>query len=325
MRLRTPCSRRKTRFMASALKVVDMTARPAMPGSMTSRSDWLELKIAPNSARNSSVRAKLKNAADGLRQNRRRSRRYWRQARPTASATGALRLLGVGGQLEVDVLERGPRDGEVAQRRPAGQGAARELVQQRGGVRDLALLEQPPLVAPGDAVARRPGAERGRGAHLEDAPLLDDRHAVAERLRLVEVVRREQHRLAQARQRADGAPRGPSRGRVEARRRLVEEDELGVADERQREVQPPQLAAGERPRQRVLLAHQARDVDDLVDVARARVEAGPVGHRLPHADVAVHARGLEDDADPLAERTGALLGIVPEDRHDPARAAPVAL
>src|SRR4051795_2140878 len=133
MRLRTPCSRRNTRLCASALKVVDMTARPAMPGTMTSRFSWLPLKIAPNSARKSSGRKKLKNAAAGLRQNRRRSRRYWRQARPTASATGALRLLGVGGQLEVDVLERRARDREVAQRGAARQGAARELVQQRRG------------------------------------------------------------------------------------------------------------------------------------------------------------------------------------------------
>jgi hypothetical protein len=76
MRLSTPCSRRKVTFMASALNVVDMTLRPAMPGTITSRLSWLPWKIAPNSARNSSGRKKLKNAADGLRQNMRRSRRY---------------------------------------------------------------------------------------------------------------------------------------------------------------------------------------------------------------------------------------------------------
>src|SRR4051812_31055466 len=195
MRLSTPCSRRKTRFMARALNVVDMTARPAMPGTMTSRSAWLELKIAPKSARKSSGNAKLKNAADGLRQKRRRSRRYWRQARPTASATGGLRLVGVRGQLEGDVLERGPGDRQRAQRGAAGERAARELVQQRGRVGHLALLEHPPLVAPGDAVARGAGAERGGRAHLQDAALLDDGDAVAERLRLVEVVRREQDGL----------------------------------------------------------------------------------------------------------------------------------
>src|SRR3954462_5410376 len=115
IRFRTPCSRRNVMFMASALNVVDITLMPAMPGTITSRLSWLPPKIAPNSARNSSGRKKLKNAADGLRQNIRRSRRYWCQAR-VASVTGR-RLLGLGlglgalrhglgGELEIDVLER---------------------------------------------------------------------------------------------------------------------------------------------------------------------------------------------------------------------------
>src|SRR5919199_3560570 len=116
MRFSTPCSRRNVRFIASALNVVDMTLMPAIPGTMTFRFSWSPPKIAPNRARNSSGRKKLKNAADGLRQNIRRSRRYWRHARTAPSATGRRllgglgRLLGrLGGQLEVDVLERRAR------------------------------------------------------------------------------------------------------------------------------------------------------------------------------------------------------------------------
>ena len=67
-------------FMARAEKVVDITAIPAMPGTMTCRFASLSAKIAPNSARNSSGSMKLKNAALGLRQKIRRSSRYWRQA-----------------------------------------------------------------------------------------------------------------------------------------------------------------------------------------------------------------------------------------------------
>src|SRR4051794_13757561 len=234
MRLSTPCSRRKTRLCASALKVVDMTASPAMPGTITSRSDWLPLKIAPKSARNSSGRKKLKNAAVGLRQNSRRSRRYWRQASCIVSATGTALL---GRELEIDVLERRPRDRQVAQRLAARERRARELVQQRGRVARLALVQDAVLVAPGDAVARRPRAQRRGRPHLGDPTLFDDRHAVAQRLRLVEVVRGQQDGLAEVLQRAHGRPRVAARGRVEARRRLVEEDQLGVADERQREVQ----------------------------------------------------------------------------------------
>src|SRR3954463_2668584 len=132
MRFSTPCSRRNVMFMASALNVVDITLMPAMPGTMTSRLSWLPPKIAPNSARNSSGRKKLKNAADGLRQNIRRSRRDWCQARTAESGTGRrlLRLgfgLGLGGELEVDVLERRARHREVAQRGAAGERRAREL------------------------------------------------------------------------------------------------------------------------------------------------------------------------------------------------------
>src|SRR3712207_5022477 len=91
-----------------------------------------------------------------------------------------------------------------------------------------------------------------RSALGEDAPVLDDRDAVGERLRLVEVVRGEEDGLAQPRQRAHGVPRGAARRRVEPGRGLVEEDQLGVSDERQREVQPPQLATRQPPRALVL-------------------------------------------------------------------------
>src|SRR4051794_314786 len=130
MRLSTPCSRRKVMFIASALKVVDMMLMPAMPGTMTSRLSWLPPKNAPNRARNRSGRKKLKNAADGLRQNIRRSRRYWCHARTAESGT-ARRLLGFGGglvavrhrlrrELEVDVLEGGAGDGPGAPPPPPG-------------------------------------------------------------------------------------------------------------------------------------------------------------------------------------------------------------
>src|SRR3954464_6247662 len=196
MRFRTPCSRRNVMFMASALKVVDITLMPAMPGTMTSRLSWSPPKIAPNSARNSRGRKKLKNAADGLRQNIRRSRRYWCQARAVSLTgrrllclglrLGALRH-GLGGELEIDVLERRAGHREVLEPLAAGQRGARQLVQERGrglrlprgraprqlvqergGVLGLARGELAGLVAPRDAVARGPRAERGRRSLGDD-------------------------------------------------------------------------------------------------------------------------------------------------------------
>src|SRR5947199_8570983 len=118
MRLSTPCSRRKVTLKASAVKVVDITDMPAIPGTITLRSCWLPWRIAPKKARNRSGRRKLKKAALGLRQNSRRSRRYWRQASETRSGIAFLRrrrgheLIALhrrrrGHELQVHVLERG--------------------------------------------------------------------------------------------------------------------------------------------------------------------------------------------------------------------------
>jgi hypothetical protein len=67
---------------ASALKVVDITDIPAIPGTITCRSRRRLCSSAPKKPRNSSGSRKLKNAALGLRQNILRSSRYWRQASP---------------------------------------------------------------------------------------------------------------------------------------------------------------------------------------------------------------------------------------------------
>src|SRR5919202_5619041 len=104
---------------ASAEKVVDITLMPAIPGTITLRFFGSSAKIAPNRARNSSGSRKLKNAALGLRQNIRRSRRYWRQARA--------RSLPIGRQLQVDLLEAGSCDAEIPQALSAGQRLSGDL------------------------------------------------------------------------------------------------------------------------------------------------------------------------------------------------------
>src|SRR4051812_4487122 len=189
MRLSTPFSRRKVRLKASAENVVDSTAMPAMPGTITSRFSWLSLKIAPNSARKSSGSRKLKNAALGLRQNSRRSSRYWRQV----SASSDIRR-----QLQVDLLQRRSRDVQLLEPLAPLERLARQLVQQPRRVVGDVLDQLTGRVAIAHAHApRRLDAELPRRAHGEDAAVLDDRHAVGELLRLVEVVRGEHDRLAQ--------------------------------------------------------------------------------------------------------------------------------
>ena len=115
-------------------------------------------------------------------------------------------------------------------------------------VGSLVRSERPPRRL-GDS-GSRPRASAlvsSRGVPMrDDAAFAQDGDAVGELLGLVEVVRGQQYRLAERAQRADHLPGRASRRRVEAGRRLVEEEEVGVADERDAEVEAPLLAAGQR-------------------------------------------------------------------------------
>src|ERR1700742_1869594 len=110
---------------------------PAIAGTRRLSWCWLPARIAPPPARNSSGSRKLKNAALGLCQNMRRSSRYWRQPSVTASAIDG-RLL-AGGQLQVDVLERRPRDAQLLELLAARERFGGQLGEQRSRVVGLAL------------------------------------------------------------------------------------------------------------------------------------------------------------------------------------------
>src|SRR5277367_929804 len=148
---------------------------PAIEGTRRLRSCWLPLRRMPPPARNASGSTKLKNAALGLRQNMRRSRRYCRQLRATAS--------GIRGQLQVDVLERRPSDGQLLQAAPVGKRLRGQLVKQRGRVLGLLLDQLTLLAAVGDAIVGGADAELARWPDREHAPVLDDRDAVGQSLR----------------------------------------------------------------------------------------------------------------------------------------------
>src|SRR5437588_642256 len=247
----------------------------------------------------------------------RRSRRYWRQLRA--------RVSGIGGQLQVHVLERWPGDRELFQAFPARERLGRELVQERRHVIGLALDELAARGAVDDAIVRRADAELAWWPDREDPPLLDDRDAVGESLGLVEVVRRQQDRLSEVAQRGDRRPGGAPGLRVEAGGGLVEEDQLGVADERKGEVQPPQLSAGEPAAAHVRLWLQSGEREHLLDRARTSVEARPVTQRLAGRDVAVDAPRLQHEPDPAPQLDRPVGGIMAEHGHLAARSRAVAL
>ena len=76
--------------------------------------------------------------------------------------------------------------------------------------------------------------------------------------------------LPSAAQAVDDVPGRAPRGRVEAGRGLVQEDQIGIADERETEVEPPPLPARERGRDRVGRRRQA-DQASVSSIERGRV------------------------------------------------------
>ena len=292
-------------FMASALNVVDMTLMPAMPGHdhveglLVAGEDRAEQRTGRAAAGRSrrtppSGCARTSGAPGGT--GARRARRPQPCVRPPRAPRRSARG-------RRPRARAGSRRGRAAAS-PRASAALVSWCSSAVGSSISRVVQLAVLVAPGHAVARRRRAELAGRALGHDPPLLDDRHAVAQRLRLVEVVRRQQDRLAEVLQRADrpptrrGAPRGRSpssarRGRsARGRRRARARGPAGAAGRRRAcaRTRPP---SPRRPAMR----------DDLVDVARVRVEARPSARS---ASRGVMWRYMPVDCrtmpDPLAQR-----------------------
>src|SRR5262249_24974971 len=159
-----------------------------------------------------------------------------------------------------------------------------------------------------------------RRALADDPALAQDGDAIGQLLCLVQVVRCQQDRLAERTQRADQLPRRAARHWVEARRRLVEKDQVGIAYKGDAEVEPSLLAAGKCLHACIPLGAEPDEADHLVDVARRPVVAGEHPVRLGDGLVRPELRLLEHDADALA--VGLLLACRIEAEHvDPAAVA----
>ena len=117
-------------------------------------------------------------------------------------------------------------------------------------------------------------------------------------VRLLEVVRREQDRLAVAGEVADRRPEGVPALDVHADGRLVEHEQLWIAHQRDRESQPLGLAAAEALRAPVGDRLDPRERERFVDVQRLREERGDHRDELTHGQLAQDTARLEHDSDP---------------------------
>ncbi len=135
-----------------------------------------------------------------------------------------------------------------------------------------------------------------------------DEHAVAHEqqpvaaLGLVHHVAGDQDRRAVIGEPVEQLPQVLSQDRIETDRRLVEHEEVGPVQQRDREADPRPLAAAEPADHLVGLTAEVDGVDDSGDLVLAHTEdPGEEVQVLDDAEVVVDAGGLGDVADPVAQ------------------------
>ncbi len=170
-------------------------------------------------------------------------------------------------------------------------------------------------------LARRVGADQlERRALGDDHALVHDHQSVAELLGLVHVVRGEDHRHALLLEPEEPVPDDVACLRVEAGRRLVEQQHLGPVDQGPRDRQPALHAAGEVLDHRVALLGQLHELEQLVDPLPDLLARQP---EVAAVDVEVVADGqlgvegvlLRADPDPGADRGPSWAGSMPRIRR----------
>ena len=155
-----------------------------------------------------------------------------------------------------------------------------------------------------------------------DLAAVEDHHPVAHILDIGEEMRGEEDRLPTATELEDEVLHLARAERIEARGRLVEDEELGVVHERLREAETPRHALRELSRRPVRHALEADHLEQLrrAAVARAAVEAeelAVVVERLGRVEEAIEVGLLGQVADLALD--GDIARIAPEDDEPAAR------
>ncbi len=146
-----------------------------------------------------------------------------------------------------------------------------------------------------------PADEARRCVDVDDAAVVDDGDAIAQPLCLLHEVSGHEDRLAALADAAHQVPDGAPGLRIEPGGELVEEHELRVVDQGERDEQPLLLASRERHEPGVPLLRQAELIEQPIGVHRLRVQRCPQVERLPDLDPLLQLRFLELDADPILQ------------------------
>ena len=136
------------------------------------------------------------------------------------------------------------------------------------------------------------GSDLGGRPTVEEPPAADEQELVAA-LGLVHDVARDEERRPVGRKPRERRPEVAPQERVEADRRLVENEQLGPSDERRRERDAGALAAREPAHDTAGIVAEADQLDDLVRLRVGRPDqAGEVPDVLSDREVVVDGRAL---------------------------------
>ena len=165
-----------------------------------------------------------------------------------------------------------------------------------------------------DVAARRLAAQLGRCREGDEPAARDERDLVA-RLGLVEVLGRDQQRPALVAQAMELIPDPAAQERIDARRRLVEEQQRRIVDERAGQLEPSLHPARQPAGAPAADVPQVDQLEDLAGPPPARAPQHPEQRRdeidvLADRQVRVQGERLGHVADPLA-RLASERGAVP--------------
>src|SRR5260370_24152681 len=151
-----------------------------------------------------------------------------------------------------------------------------------------------------------------RSSHRDDAPFIHNRHAVAELLRLFDIVRGQQNRALLPAQLGDQLMDLEPRLRVEPSRWLIEEKQLRIVEQRQRQRDPLLLPARKLPELRVPLLPERQPLEQRVAIHAACVQVAKQVDRLADFDLLRQISRLQAHADAILDLLALPAGIDPE-------------
>ena len=148
--------------------------------------------------------------------------------------------------------------------------------------------------------------------------MVNDGHAVAQLLRLFDVVRGQDDGLLFALQLFDDRVNLAAHLRVQSRRRLVQKKHLRIVHQRHRQRQPLLLPAGKLVVERMPLLFKPEALQQFIGISRALVEAGKQPDRLAHTQFVGKGSGLQRCANLVLQFVGVFLRIQSANRGPPA-------